>query len=94
MEGDHNIHTDRARWYTTKLAAGGSGYAIVCLRYRTEEFDGAVYTEYQGQDRMLRRPLSMQKSRLQQEACMELAQVVLAISGHGGRQDAVHIISG
>jgi len=31
---------------------------------------------------------------LQQEACVELAQVVLAISGHGDRQDAVHIISG
>jgi len=24
--------------------------APLCLRYRTEELDGAVYTEYQGQD--------------------------------------------
>ncbi len=68
--------------------------APLCLWYRTEEPDGAVYTEYQGQDRMLRRPLSMQKEELQQAACVELAQVVLAISGHEGRQDAVHIISG
>ena len=63
--------------------------------YRTEEFDGAVHPAAgQGQDRMLRRLFPVQKEELRQAACVELAQVALAIFGHGDRQDAVHIISG
>jgi len=77
-----------------RLAAGGFASAIMYLWYRTEEFDGAVYPAGQGQDRMLRRLFPVQKGELRQATCVELAQAILAISGHGGIQDAVHIISG
>ncbi|HXG05935.1 MAG TPA: hypothetical protein VNI77_01245, partial [Nitrososphaera sp.] len=90
------VHTYRRRSMVQRGLQRVAAPMPLCIWYRTEEEepDVAVYPAGQGQDRMFRRPLCMQKEELQQAACGELAEALLAIVTYGNRQEKIHVISG